>query len=172
MYVSIWVVGASNKLFINWNKIVPGKALFFVIGLFCTPLWLLTEQFCMEILRFPSYYFQLKDNTPVFWKFLFFRKFVSKLKHWKPSNFYWLSHKNLPISQTKGYFKNPYYRFLEEPMLLLLTLMWNLLGKQKPTQILPYFWIYACAVVLSVCTSIINFCRSLFIVFFFWKYAQ
>ena len=26
------------------------------------------------------------------------------------------------ISQTEGYFENPYYRFLEEPMLFLLAL--------------------------------------------------
>ena len=25
----------------------------------------------------------------------------------------------MPISQTEGYFENPYYRFLEEPMLFL-----------------------------------------------------
>ena len=50
----------------------------------------------------------------------------------------------MPISQTEGYFKNGYYRFLEEPMLFLLALKWNLLEKrfpvlrQKPTQILPW----------------------------------
>ena len=27
-----------------------------------------------------------------------------------------LSHKNIPISQTEGYFENPPYCFLEEPM--------------------------------------------------------
>ena len=31
----------------------------------------------------------------------------------------------MPISQTKSYFKNPYYPFLEEAMLLLLNLKWN-----------------------------------------------
>ena len=41
-------------------------------------------------------------------------------------NFHRLSHKNMPISQTKGYFENPSYRFLEEPMLFLLALKWNL----------------------------------------------
>ena len=35
----------------------------------------------------------------------------------------------MPISQTEGYFKNGYYRFLEEPMLFLLALKWNLLEK-------------------------------------------
>ena len=32
----------------------------------------------------------------------------------------------MPISQTEGYFENPLYRFLEEPMLFLLGLKWNL----------------------------------------------
>ena len=31
----------------------------------------------------------------------------------------------MPISQTEGYFKNPYYHFLEEPMLVLLALKTN-----------------------------------------------
>ena len=33
------------------------------------------------------------------------------------------------ISQTEGYFKNPKYRFLEESMLFLLSLKWNLCEK-------------------------------------------
>ena len=32
----------------------------------------------------------------------------------------------MSISQTEDYFENPYYRFLEEPMLFLLALKWNL----------------------------------------------
>ena len=32
----------------------------------------------------------------------------------------------MPISETEGYFENPYYRFLEEPMLFLLVLKWDL----------------------------------------------
>ena len=43
-------------------------------------------------------------------------------------NFHRSSH-NMPISQTEGYFQNPYYRFLEQPMLFLLTLKWKLLRK-------------------------------------------
>ena len=38
-----------------------------------------------------------------------------------------MSQKNLPISQTEYYFKNLWYRFLEERMLILLALKWNLL---------------------------------------------
>ena len=42
----------------------------------------------MEMLRFQSNYFQLKNVSPVFWKkFLFFRKFVLKSKYWKRSKF-------------------------------------------------------------------------------------
>ena len=32
----------------------------------------------------------------------------------------------MPISQAEGYFENPVYRFLEEPMLFLLVWKWNL----------------------------------------------
>ena len=32
----------------------------------------------------------------------------------------------MPISQTESYFENPKHRFLEEPMLFLLTLKWKL----------------------------------------------
>ena len=32
----------------------------------------------------------------------------------------------MPISQTEGYFENPLYSILEEPMLLLLALKWKL----------------------------------------------
>ena len=32
----------------------------------------------------------------------------------------------MPISQTEGYFENTYHRFLEEHMLFLLALKWNL----------------------------------------------
>ena len=44
-------------------------------------------------------------------------------------NFQWLSHKNMQISQTEGYFENPLYHFLEEPILLLLVLKSNLSEK-------------------------------------------
>ena len=37
-------------------------------------------------------------------------------------NFHWLSHKNMPISQTEDYMENPSYRFLEKPILFLLAL--------------------------------------------------
>ena len=32
----------------------------------------------------------------------------------------------MPISQTEGYFENPWYRFLEEPKFFLLAWKWNL----------------------------------------------
>ena len=72
----------------------------------------------------------LKNGTPDFWKrFSFSRKSGSKLKYWKRSKFHWLSHKNMPISQTEGYLENPLYRFLEERMLFLLALKLNLYEK-------------------------------------------
>ena len=41
-------------------------------------------------------------------------------------NFQWLSNKNMLIPQAEGYFENPKLRVLEEPMLFLLVLRWNL----------------------------------------------
>ena len=35
----------------------------------------------------------------------------------------------MPISQTDSYFENPWYRFLEEPMLFLLALKWKVYKK-------------------------------------------
>ena len=90
-----WLVHQVNSLYkvlkmkqSFWkSKIVTGKMTFFVSILY-SPFYLLTEQFCMEMLRFQSYYFQLKNGTPVFWKgFAIFRKLVLKLKHWKCSKF-------------------------------------------------------------------------------------
>ena len=40
-----------------------------------------------------------------------------------------IDHKNTPISQMEDYFKNPWYHFLEEPVLFLLALKWNLFEK-------------------------------------------
>ena len=57
--------------------------------------------------------------------------------------FHWSSHKNIPTSQTEGYFENLYYRFLEEPMLFLLAWKSNFSEKvfssvkTKTYQILP-----------------------------------
>ena len=54
------------------------------------------------MLHFYSWYFKLKNGTPLLWKsFSFFGKFVSKLNF---QSFQWLSHKIISISQTEGYF--------------------------------------------------------------------
>ena len=91
--MDIWVVGTSNQNF-QKNKVVAGWTPFIGIGLFwtlhsiCLNIWLVTWHFCMEVMRFQSYCFQMKNRTPVFWKmFSFSRKFVSKLKYWKCSKF-------------------------------------------------------------------------------------
>ena len=71
----------------------------------------------------------MKNVIPVFLKkFFFFQKICFKVNSIENvQNFHWLSHKNMPISQTEGYFKNPWdYRFLVEPMLVLLALKSNL----------------------------------------------
>ena len=96
--IDIWVVGTSNQVFIRGfhierknqkSKVVTGKTLFFVIGLFCT-LHSICHNICFWQGSFVWKYcvFNLKNGTPVFWKrFSFFRTFVSKLKHWKRSKF-------------------------------------------------------------------------------------
>ena len=66
--MDICVVGTYNSLYevlqlkqkFQKGQVVPGKTPLFVIGQFCTShsvcviIWLLTEQFCMEMLRFQS----------------------------------------------------------------------------------------------------------------------
>ena len=60
-------------------------------------------------------------------KVFVFQKTCFKVKVLKTFKIlHWLSHKNMRISQTEGYFENPWYRFLEEPMLFPLVLKWNL----------------------------------------------
>ena len=93
MNMGIWVAVTSNQLFLRCsytelkfskNKVVTAKTPFFAIGSLCTPhsvylnIGFLKGSLFMEILRFQSYYFQLKNATPVFseW-FTFFRTFVS-----------------------------------------------------------------------------------------------
>ena len=80
--MDICVVGTQNSLYevlqlkqkFQKSQVVAGKTPLFVIGPFCTShsvcviIWLLTEQFCMEMLRFQSQYFQLKSSTLVFLK--------------------------------------------------------------------------------------------------------
>ena len=55
----------------------------FVIPIFLSYDWLLSGQFCIEMLRFESLYFQLKNSTSVFWKYssiLVFPKSFFKVK--------------------------------------------------------------------------------------------
>ena len=65
-----------------------------------------------------------EKRYPIFLKMVFiFLKICFKVKVLKMFfNFQWLSHKNTPVSQTEGYFENPWYRFLEESMLFMLAL--------------------------------------------------
>ena len=88
--MGICFVGISNQLFIRGsdkNKVVTGKTSFFVIGAFCAHhficlnIWLLIWQFCMEVMRFQSQWFQLKNGTPVLLKNVFvFQKICFKVK--------------------------------------------------------------------------------------------
>ena len=87
-----WLVHQINSLYKDLKlkqnfpkKVVTGKTLFFVLGLFYTPHsnWLLTKYFCMGMLRFQSYVFLLEIGTRFLWKgFAFFWKLVSKSKYW------------------------------------------------------------------------------------------
>ena len=62
-----------------------------------------------------------RNGTPVFQKrFLFFRKFVSKLKYWNVQNFQWLSHKNNTDLVNGGLSLKSLVPFLEEPKVFLL----------------------------------------------------
>ena len=64
MNMYIWALGTLNQLLIRGtytqinfskkNEAVSGKSSFF-IGPFLSLYWLLTEQVCMEMLRFHSY---------------------------------------------------------------------------------------------------------------------
>ena len=76
MNMNIWVVvhlihslEEVHTLKQNFQKykVVTGKTPFFVIVPFCThhSICLLIWQFCMEMMRFQSYCFQLKVCTPV-----------------------------------------------------------------------------------------------------------
>ena len=58
-----------------------------------------------------------------------FRFLDNLFQSWSPENvqnFEWSSRKNMPISQTEGYFENAWYLFLEDAMLFLLAWKWNL----------------------------------------------
>ena len=67
-------------------------------------------------------------GTPGFWKKKknHFPENLLKLKYWKCSKFPLIVTWKYAISQTEGYFENPWYRFLEKPVLFLLVLKWNL----------------------------------------------
>ena len=62
----------------------------------------------MEMLRFKSKYFQLEPVLQFFEKGFRFSENSFKSKSIENGqNFQSLSHKNITISQTEGYFKNP-----------------------------------------------------------------
>ena len=79
---------------------------------------------------FQSQYFQLKTVLQFYGKgFCFSDNLFQSLSIENVRNRQWLSHKNIPVSQTEGYFENPWYRFLEEPMFFLWTLKWKFYDK-------------------------------------------
>ena len=64
----------------------------------------------MEMMCFQFQWFQLKKGTLQFFEkgFQFPENLFQSQSIENIWNFHWLSHKNMPISQTEGYFENPY----------------------------------------------------------------
>ena len=77
--------------------------------------------FSILVLLTKKRYSSILKNIFVFQKIDFKVKSIENVQ-----NFHWLSHKSKLISQAEGYFENPWYIFLEEPMLFLLLLKRNL----------------------------------------------
>ena len=114
------------------NKVVAGKTPFFAMGPFCS-----RHSICLNIGFWQSSFewkwcasnlsrFNLKRVLQFFENgFLFPENLFQGYSIENVWNL--LSHKNMPISQTEDYFKNPYYRFLEKPTLFLLVWKWKLL---------------------------------------------
>ena len=70
-----------------------------------------------------STFFRLNNGTLVLWKrSSFSREFVSKLKYWNRLKF------QLIVTKACGSLKRRAIPFLEEPVLFLLVLKWNLSG--------------------------------------------
>ena len=91
----------------NWKFKVSGKTAFFTIDLFCThyslSLFVLTLASDMAVLYGNDACLVLSAKK---WYSSFFENVFLKSIENVP-NFHWLSHKNMPISQTEGYFQNP-----------------------------------------------------------------
>ena len=129
------------------NKVVTGKTSFFVIGPLCTHdsiclnigFWY--DSFIWKCWVFNLGAFKYKMLVQFFEKdFLFPENLFQSLSIGKVQNFHRLPHKNMPISQTESYFENPWFHFLEQQVLFLLVLNWNLLEKALScfnTKILP-----------------------------------
>ena len=124
MNMDIWVVVASKQLFIRgssteiffflkkhlslyWQNTVLCDSFILYSPFYLSRHLLLAGQFCIEIMRFQPYIFQLRNSASILWKkFSFSWKSVSKLKYWKLSKFP-LPHKKKPISEKEGNFENP-----------------------------------------------------------------
>ena len=126
MNMDIWVVGTSNQLFkkrfLNWKKtkkcqkikVVTGKTPFIVIGpfrilhSFCLDIGFWQGSFVLKCCVFNLRGFNYKTLLQFFEKDFCFSKDLFQSSSIKDvQNFQWLSGKNMPISQTEGYFENP-----------------------------------------------------------------
>ena len=137
------MVGTSNQLFIRGsnlrkNQVVAGKTPLFVLGPFCAPYFKLFILFLLTLASNRAVlYGNVAFSFSVHWTRTRYSNFLKKVFVFQKTcfkvevsrnfyNFQWLSHKNMPISQIEGYFKNLYGSFLEGSMLFLLALKWNL----------------------------------------------
>ena len=112
--IGIWVVGTSNQLFSQKNKVVTGKIPFFVICPFCihhsiclsNGFWYGSFDWKWCFFNFSA--FNWKTILQFFEKD--FRLTENLFQSWNienVQNFYLLLHKNMPISQTEGDFEIP-----------------------------------------------------------------
>ena len=120
-HISSWYIKSTLcKRFLNCKKNVKNKInqlLAKQFSILYSPFYLLNMygDFAFSILVLST----KKRSTSFLKKVSFFRK-CFKVKVSKTFTFRWLSHKNMPISQTEGYFKNPQHHFLEDLFLLVL----------------------------------------------------
>ena len=127
------------KRFLNWNKVFvfflkkvnTGKGQNSVLCnrfILYSPFSVLTLAFDMAVLYGnDAFSILVLSNKKRYFsslkKVFIFQKIFFKIKSIEiVQNVHWLSRKNMPISQTEGYLKNPYYRILWESMLFLLAL--------------------------------------------------
>ena len=125
----LWGFYTQSKFSKKWKS--RGKIPFFVIDplftSYSTIQFVLIGSWQGSFVRnvaFHSQYFELKGGLHFLQFFMkIFSENLSQIQGIENiQNFLWLSHKNMPISETEGYSKNPFYCFLEKHKVFLLVL--------------------------------------------------